>query len=99
MSNPQRNLRSSSPDRAEAAFEWLQVHSREAFWAGLAVIVLAGGAWFYRLSQQAQSRNASTALDEAEKAIASGNMPLAQNDLEKLTKRYEGTPAGKVELN
>lgn len=98
MTSPQRNLRSSSPDRAEAAFEWFQVHAREAFWAGVAVIVLAGGFWFYRLSQQAQTRNASVALDEAEQAIASQNMPLAQNDLEKLTRRWPGTPAGKVAL-
>ena len=98
MSSPQRNLRSSSPDRAEAAFEWLQDHSREAFWAGVAIIVLAGGVWFYRLSQQAQARNASAALDDAEAAIASQNIPLAQSDLEKMTRRYAGTTAGKVGL-
>ena len=98
MTSPQKNFRSSSPDRAEAAFEWLQDHSREAFWAGVAIIVAAGGIWFSRLSQQAQVRNASTALDEAESAIASQNMPLAQNDLEKLTVRYPSTPAGKVGL-
>ena len=98
MTNPERNFRSQSPDRGEAALEWLQEHSREAFWAGVAVIVIAGGIWFYRLSQAAQARNASVALDEAEQAIASQNMPLAQNDLEKLTRRYAGTPAGKVGL-
>src|SRR5215468_10231013 len=98
MTSPQRSLRSSSPDRAEAAFEWLQDHSREVMWGALGVIVLAGGLWFYRLSQQAQVRNASAALDEAESAIASQNIPLAQSDLEKMTRRYPQTPAGKVGL-
>jgi len=98
MTSPQRNFRSTNPDRVGAAYEWLQLHSREAFWAGVTVIVVAGGIWFYRLSQQAQARNASTALDEAEQAIASQNMPLAQNDLEKLSRRYAGTSSGKVGL-
>ena len=98
MSNPQKNFRSPSPDRTEAAFEWLQVHTREALWAGAAILAIAGGVWFYQLSQQAQARNASAALDEAEQAIASQNMPLAQNDLEKLTRRWGGTTSGKVAL-
>ena len=79
-----------------AALEWLEIHSREAFWAGVAVLVIAGGVWFYQKSQAAQTRNAYTALDEAEQALNSGNLPLAQSDLERMVKRYGATEAGKV---
>jgi predicted negative regulator of RcsB-dependent stress response len=93
-----KGFRSKSGSRAENVFEWLDVHSREAFWALVVVIVLAGGFWFYQKSQAAQARNASVALDDAEQALNSSNLPLAQNDLERLVQRYGDTPAGKVGL-
>ena len=78
--------------------EWFEVHTREAFWGAVTVVVVAGGIWFYQKSQSAQARNAAVALDEAEQALGSGNVPLAQNGLEKLVKRWPDTPSGKVGL-
>ena len=96
MTSTAKNYRTKSSNRAEAAMEWLEIHSREAFWAGIAVVVIAGGVWFYQKSQAAQTRNAYAALDEAEQALNSGNLPLAQSDLERMVKRYGSTEAGKV---
>ena len=76
--------------------EWFALHTREAMWAAFALVVVAGGYWFYRTSQAAQARNASAALQDAEQAVNSGNLPLAQSDLEKLVRRYGDMQAGKV---
>ena len=93
-----KGYRSKSGSRAENAFEWLEVHSKEAFWALITVVVLGAGVWFYQKAQSTQARNASIALDDAEQALNSGNLPLAQANLEKLVQRYGDTPAGKVGL-
>jgi predicted negative regulator of RcsB-dependent stress response len=54
---------------------------------------VAGGFWFYRQSEMRQAESASTALAEAQAAVAAGNLPLAQSDLERLIQRYGGTDA------
>ncbi len=96
MARSLKGFQSKAPSRADAALEWLELRSRELFWGAVAVIVLAAGIWFYQKSQAAQAHNAAVALDEAEQALNSGNLPLAQSDLEKMVRRYESTPAGKV---
>jgi predicted negative regulator of RcsB-dependent stress response len=75
--------------------EWLEVHSRELMYASIGLLVIAGGVWFYRQSNARQAESAATALSEAESAITSGNLPLAQSDLEKLIQRYGSTSAAK----
>jgi predicted negative regulator of RcsB-dependent stress response len=79
----------------DAFVEWLEVHSRELMYASIGLLVIAGGVWFYRQSNERQAESAATALSEAESAITSGNLPLAQSDLEKLIQRYGSTSAGK----
>jgi len=96
MTSSAKHYRTKSANRAEAAMEWLEIHSREAFWVALSAAVIAGGFWFYQKSKAAQVRNAYAALDEAEQALNSGNLPLAQSDLERMVKRYGTTEAGKV---
>ncbi len=93
-----KGFTTKSGNRAENAFEWIELHSRETMWAIVAVTVIVGGVLFYQKSQEAQRRNASVALDEAEQSINSGNLPLAQSSLERLTKRWPDTPSGKVGL-
>jgi len=96
MASTETKYKTRSGNRAEQALEWLEMRSKEAFWAAIAVLVVAGGFWFYQKSQAAQMRNAYAALDEAEQALNSGNLPLAQSDLERMVKRYGSTEAGKV---
>lgn len=79
----------------DAFVEWLELHSRELMYASIGLLVIAGGVWFYRQSSERQADSASTALGEAETAITSGNLPLAQSDLEKLVQRYGSTEAGR----
>ena len=81
--------------RAFAAREWARRHSR-AIAAGALVLVVAGaGGWLYKRSQELKEERASSALMAAEQSVAAGNVALAQSDLEKLVRRYEGTVAAR----
>jgi len=82
-------------ERAQDFMEWAELHSRHLTIAAAAVVVIAGGIWFYAKSREARAANASAALVEAEQAVEAGNMPLAQNDLQRLVGRYGGTTAGR----
>jgi predicted negative regulator of RcsB-dependent stress response len=81
-------------ERVDSLVGWLELHSRELMYASIGLLVVAGGFWFYRQSNERQAQSASTALSEAESAISAGNLPLAQSDLEKLVQRYGSTSAG-----
>jgi predicted negative regulator of RcsB-dependent stress response len=81
-------------ERVDSLVGWLELHSRELMYASIGLLVVAGGFWFYRQSNERQAQSASTALSEAESAVAAGNLPLAQSDLEKLVQRYGNTSAG-----
>jgi predicted negative regulator of RcsB-dependent stress response len=81
-------------DRVDTLVEWLELHSRQLMFGSIGLLVIAGGFWFYRHSNQLQAESASVALSEAESAIGSGNLPLAQSSLEKLVQRYGNTPSG-----
>jgi len=81
-------------ERVDSLVGWLELHSRELMYASIGLLVVAGGFWFYRQSNERQAQSASMALSEAESAIAAGNLPLAQSDLEKLVQRYGSTSAG-----
>lgn len=82
-------------DQVEDFKEWALVHSRGLTIAAGVIVVLAGAGLLYVKSQQAQARNASTALLEAEQAVSAGNAALAQSELESLVGRYASTDAGK----
>ena len=82
-------------ERAQNLLEWAELNSRLLTMVAVAIVVLAGGFWFYTKSHQARAQNAATALSQAEVAVGSGNLALAQSDLEKLVDRYGATSAGK----
>ena len=73
--------------------DWLQLHSREALWGGIAVVALAGGAWFYNRSKDLKSERAEKAYYQAQRSVNAGNLPLAESDLKKMIQRYDGTHA------
>lgn len=81
-------------ERVDSFVDWLELHSRQLMYGSIALLLIAGGFWFYRQSNAKQAQSASTALSESEAAIASGNLPLAQSGLEKVVQRYGSTPAG-----
>ena len=89
-----KKARPDVEERVESLVEWLELHSRQLMFASIGLLVIAGGFWFYRQSNQRQAESASVALAESESSIASGNLPLAQSSLEKLVQRYGSTPSG-----
>ncbi|MGH7937257.1 MAG: tetratricopeptide repeat protein [Chthoniobacterales bacterium] len=82
-------------DRAEDLKEWALIHSKGLSIAAGVVLVAIGLGWLYMKSQQAQARNASSALVQAEQAISAGNSALAQSDLERIVSQYQSTDAGR----
>jgi predicted negative regulator of RcsB-dependent stress response len=80
-------------DRADSFFLWVQHHVRQLAIVGVAVAAVGLGAWLWQQSRTARERNASIDLLNAAQTIQSGNVALAQSDLEKLVARYAGTNA------
>lgn len=95
MATSSKKKHRDADEHFDAFVEWLELHSRELMYASVGLLVIAGGVWFYRQSNARQAESAQTSLSEAESAIASGNVPLAQSDLEKLIQRYGSTDAGR----
>ena len=89
-----RKARPDVEERVDSLVAWLELHSRQLMFGSIGLLVIAGGIWFYRQSNQKQAQSASMALSESESAIASGNFPLAQSGLEKVVQRYGNTPSG-----
>jgi predicted negative regulator of RcsB-dependent stress response len=82
-------------ERAQNLLVWAEMHSRLLTMIAVAIIVAAGGFWFYTKSHEARARNAATALQQAQLAVGSGNLALAQSNLEKIVDRYSATRSGK----
>ncbi len=83
----------STSDRAESLMDWFQLHSRKVAWAGVGVVALAAGGWFYNRSQELKAERAERAYFEAQRSVVAGNLPLAESDFRKMVTRYEGTPS------
>ena len=82
-------------ERAQNLLAWAEMHSRLLTVIAVAIIVIAGGFWFYTKSHEARARNAAAALQQAQLAVASGNLALAQSNLENIVDRYDATRSGK----
>ena len=78
----------------ESFGDWAIQHRVGLQWAGLALVVILGGYWFYDRSQSLKSQRAETAYFQARQSAAAGNLPLAVSDLQKVVVRYEGTRGG-----
>src|SRR5215217_4320347 len=83
----------STSERSESFTDWVQLHSREVMWGGLAVVALAAGGWFYNRSRDLKAERAERAYYQAQRSVTAGNMPLAESDLKKMIQRYDGTQA------
>jgi predicted negative regulator of RcsB-dependent stress response len=92
MTTPGTPIRRRNDD--ENLSEWFMLHTREVTWAALAIVVLVGGVWFYERSQSIKAQRAESAYYQARQAAATGNLPLAVSDLQKVVTRYEGTRGG-----
>jgi len=93
MTSPDSPFKAAD-DRPESILDWFQLYSKQATWAGVAILVFAAGGWFYIRSQDLKAERAERAYFAAQRSVAAGNLPLAQSDLEKLITRYGSTTAG-----
>src|SRR5688572_5997066 len=80
-------------DGADSFFVWVPTHTRHIAIAAVIVVAFGLGGWLWRQSRVARERNASIDLLTAAQSLQTGNIALAQSDLEKLVSRYEGTNA------
>jgi predicted negative regulator of RcsB-dependent stress response len=93
MTNPSIPTKRFGADE-ESFSEWLMLHKREVSWAIIALAIVVLGYWYYERSESLKAQRAETAYFQARQSAASGNLPLAVSDLQKVATRYEGTRAG-----
>ncbi len=74
--------------------DWVRAHTRELGIGAIVVAAVVAGTWVVSKSNATKAASASRALSEAQRSVASGNLPLAAADLQKLVKSYGSTTAG-----
>lgn len=77
----------------ETIFGWVQDHWRPILIGAVVIAAIAGLFALYERSQAQKAQRGDRALLEAQRSALSGNLPLAQSDLQKVVVRYDGTPA------
>jgi predicted negative regulator of RcsB-dependent stress response len=80
-------------EKADSFLEWFRSNSRQVSIAAIVVVAAGLGTWLWRGAAQKKEANAGRSLSEAERAYGSGNMALAQSDLQRVLQRYGGTNA------
>ncbi len=94
MTHPLTDRTIRDQPKVESFMDWFHVNSR---WVGIgAVVVLAAlaGTWYTMRAKAIKLENADRQLLVAKQSMASGNIPLAESDLQKTADRYAGTTAG-----
>ena len=94
MTTPNIPARQRYGSDQESMGDWVLLHKRSVTWAVLALAAILAGFWFYQRSQSIKAQRAESAYFQARQSAASGNLPLAISDLQKVVTRYEGTRAG-----
>src|SRR5258705_5526101 len=82
--------------KAESFLDWFHINSRLVTVGAVVVLAAVGGAWYYQTAKTQKLQNADKQLLLAKQSLAPGNanLPLAESDLQKVSDRYAGTPAG-----
>jgi predicted negative regulator of RcsB-dependent stress response len=81
-------------ESAESAIDWMKSHARHLGIGAIVVAAVVVGSWVVSRSNATKAASASRALSDAQRSVASGNLPLAAADLQKLVQRYGSTSAG-----
>jgi predicted negative regulator of RcsB-dependent stress response len=80
--------------RALEFTDWARKNIRLIVGVVVALAVIVGGLLYYRMYRAAREERAAVEFANVEQTAASGNIALAQRDLEAYVRRYEGTPYG-----
>jgi predicted negative regulator of RcsB-dependent stress response len=95
MTSPtQIQAEKTAADHAQTFIDWTKINSKALTIGGIVVVVAAAIFWFYGRSRQIQESNAQRDLLNAKQSLTSGNMQLAQTDLQNVFSRYGSTEAG-----
>lgn len=78
----------------ESLSETWELYKKQIIVGVLVIAGVAFGIWMWRRSAEIKETRAAEAHATAEQAFASGNMALAQPELERVMTRYAGTTAG-----
>lgn len=84
----------SAADRLQAITDWARQNTMLWMVTGGVLVVGVIVFLFVARLRQITNSNAERALNAAKQSMSSGNVPLAQSDLEKLFASYGSTPAG-----
>lgn len=79
---------------AESAADWARSHIRLLGLGAIGLAVVVAGFFLVRSSNEKKEMSADRALGDAQRSVASGNLPLAAADLEKLVQQHGSTRAG-----
>jgi predicted negative regulator of RcsB-dependent stress response len=80
--------------RALEFTDWARKNIRLIVGGVIVLAVIVGGLLYYRMYRAAREERAAVEFANVEQTAASGNMALAQRDLEAYVRRYEGTSYG-----
>ncbi len=73
---------------------FLEQNRRNLAIGAAAVVVAGAGAWLWSSSANLKDTRAAQALSQAERSFFSGNLPLAETELQRVVQRYASTPSG-----
>lgn len=84
----------SFDDATENFADWVREHSTQ-FVTGVAVVVaLVGFTWFWRKNGETRAAKADAEFFAAQGPLIQGNVPAAQQQLQAVAKRFDGTAGG-----
>lgn len=83
----------ATEDASESLMEWARANSRTISIAGIAMVAIAAVVFLWRTAADKKEVSASQALASAQAVFQSGNVALAQSDLQAVLRRYGGTSA------
>ncbi|AHG90780.1 Tetratricopeptide repeat-containing protein [Gemmatirosa kalamazoonensis] len=84
----------SFDDATENFTDWVRLHATQVALGVGAVVIIGGGLALWRSSANSRAHRAEAALFEAQAPLAEGNIPAAQQQLQQVAQRYDGTAGG-----
>lgn len=94
MTKTGESARPLNDEPTESLVDWTRTHGRQVGLGLIVVAVAIVGTLLVRSSSAKKDASASRALADAQRSVASGNLPLAAADLQKVVTQYGSTNAG-----